>query len=106
MLKEVLKLKGITVNGIFFDGDALAVKLFCIRFVKGTQHQYSSAKIKFNGKDYYDRHCSLFLFCDPTRLLKRIGTYLLNHNSVLDHSDRDIDEMDLINEKCTSILLA
>ena len=99
VLKEVLKLKGITVNGIFFDGDALAVKLFCTRFVERTQHEYGSVKNKFNYKDYCDQHWSLFPFCDPARLLKRIGTYLLNHNSVLDHSVINIDKIYVIGVK-------
>ena len=99
MLKEVLKLKGITVNGIFFDGDALAVKLFCTRFVERTQHEYGSVKNKYNGKNYCNRNWSLFSVLRSNTSTEKIGTNLLNHNSVLDHSDINIDKIDAINEK-------
>ena len=76
---------GVQVSGASFDGDKVLVKILCKEF-------YESVVLELTNQctpdliKYCKNYNSPLPCCGPPHLLKRVRTYLLTHDSVIDHS--------------------
>ena len=81
---EALNNKNIKVKGISFDGDKASVSIFAKDFVIKIMKEYSGGKRLINIEKFCKKYDNLFPFCDPTHILKRIRTFIIKYNSVID----------------------
>ena len=63
----------------------------------GLEQTFTNTKRGIDIFKHCTNHDGLLPLCDPTHMLRRARTYVLNHNSVIDHSSKSVEKQDIIN---------